>query len=302
MLLLAGTIPTADNELHTGEAGLEGDVLVIGDRRFPLNRGTAAMIGAACKVACLFGEACPRCVVAGDIGKRSGSRLIYRHLAKNLPEMSPSALGLHYIVPDLGLHNQMLITLRRMKQKPCLIADAGFMYVAKASGQARYYDLFLPDLGELTFLADDKASHPAYTRGFLTRLEDDPARLIETAYATGNSAHHLCVKGSTDYICAGGQAIAQVNEPMIEALEAIGGTGDTITGMVAALIHHGCSITDACSIACRANRLAGALAQPTPATQIAAIIHKIPEALREAVQEYPLTTDKRIAVQNDSPL
>lgn len=281
MLLLAGTLPTTDIELHTGEAGLEGDFLIIGDRSFPVNRGTASMISAACEVARYFGDACPRCIVAGDIGKRSGSRLIYRHLARNLPEMSPAAVSLHYIVPDLGLHNQMMIALRRMKQKPCLIADAGFMYVAKASGQAPYYDLFLPDLGELAFLADDKASHPAYTRGFLTRLEDDLARLIEHAYQTGNSAQYLCVKGKTDYICASGKTAATITEPMIEELEAIGGTGDTITGMAAGLIQHGFSITDACTIACKVNRRAAQIIHPTPATQITEIIAALPQALQE---------------------
>ena len=281
MLLLAGTLPTADAELHTGTAGLQGTTLTIGNKTVPLNRGTASMIGAACAVAHYFGDSPPQCVVAGDIGKRSGSRLIYRHLTRHLPKAGATILGLHYIIPDIGLHNQVMMAIRKMSPRPCLIADAGFMYVAKVSGQAASYDLFLPDLGELAFLADDKASHPAYTRGFLTKLEDDPTRLIEHAYDTGNAAQHLCVKGKTDYLYANGRRVEKIDEPLIEELEAIGGTGDTITGMVAGLVSHGLSITEACTIACRANRRAGQILHPTPATQIAEIIAKIPQALSE---------------------
>ncbi len=85
-MLLAGTLPTTDIELHTGNSHLQGDILTIGDKPFPLNRGTASMIGAASAVVNYFGDALPMCVVAGDIGKRSGSRLIYRHLTRYLPK------------------------------------------------------------------------------------------------------------------------------------------------------------------------------------------------------------------------
>ena len=281
MILLAGTLPTTDIELHTGTAELQGNSLRIGDKSFPLNRGTASMIGAACTVTQYFGDLPPHCVVAGDIGKRSGSRLVYRYLTKQLPKTTLNVLGLHYIIPDIGLHNQVMMSLRKMPLPPCLIADAGFMYVAKASGNAPSYDLFLPDIGELAFLADEKASHPAYTRGFLTKLEDDPTKLIEHAYETGNTAQHMIVKGKTDHICVNGEIVEKVNEPVIEELEAIGGTGDTITGMVTGLVHHGFSITEACRIACKANRIAGKLINPTPATQICELIAKIPQSLEE---------------------
>jgi NAD(P)H-hydrate repair Nnr-like enzyme with NAD(P)H-hydrate dehydratase domain len=49
--------------------------------------------------------------------------------------------------------------------------------------------------------------------------------------------------------------------------------------MTAGLVHHGYSIADACAAACRANRMAGLFARPTPATQIYEIIARIPEAL-----------------------
>jgi len=257
------------------------------------------MIGAACAVNHYFGETIPQCVVAGDIGKRSGSRLIYRYLSNHLPKMDATVLVLHYIIPDLGLHNQMMMAIRKMKARPSLIGDAGFMYVAKASGQAPFYDLFLPDLGELAFLSDDKAAHPAYTRGFLTKLEDNPDKLIEHAYDSGNAPQYLCVKGKTDYICNSGKIVETIDEPLIEELEAIGGTGDTITGIVAALIHHGFSTTQSCTIACKANRRAGQIVNPTPATQIAEIIAKIPQALSEILKDALINNTPRILTKNE---
>jgi NAD(P)H-hydrate repair Nnr-like enzyme with NAD(P)H-hydrate dehydratase domain len=197
--------------------------------------------------------------------------------------MEVAVLGLHYIIPDIALHNQVRTSIQKMKQTPTLIADAGFMYVAKASGYATFYDLFLPDLGELAFLADDKAMHPAYTRGFLTKLEDDPAQLIERAFSTGNAARYLCVKGRIDHICADGKILESIGSPMIDALEPIGGTGDTITGMAAGLVSHGYAIPEACRIACSANRIAGQMAAVTPATQIDKIISLIPAALKKLV-------------------
>ena len=286
-LLLAGTIPRDTIDLITGEARVSSGKLFIGDSEISLIRGTAAMIGAACAVAAYLGDTLPQCVIGGDIGKRTGSRNVYRHLIKHLPKMKATVLGLHYIIPDIALHNQVRTSIQKMKHKPTLIADAGFMYVAKASGYASYYDLFLPDLGELAFLADDKAMHPAYTRGFLTRLEDDPAQLIERAVSTGNAARYLCVKGRIDHICADGKILEAIGSPMIDALEPIGGTGDTITGMVAGLVSHGYAIPEACRIACSANRIAGQMAAVTPATQIDKIVSLIPAALKVLVHTTP---------------
>ena len=284
-MLLAGTIPDTGLDLVCGTARLHRESLSIDGRIFPVNRGTAAMVGAVCAAAEFLGIPAPECVIGGDIGTRTGSREVYRHLIKYLPKSEAGVLCLHYIIPEIGLHNQVLTAARKMKLAPVTIADAGFMYVAKASGQAPFYDLFLPDIGELAFLADEKASHPAYTRGFLTRLELNPADLIAKAYGYGNSAKHLCVKGATDYICRDAVILEQVKQPVIEELEPIGGTGDTITGMAAALIAGGIEIPEACAAACRANREAGMICRPTPATQIFEIIEKIPEALARVLEK-----------------
>jgi len=70
-----------------------------------------------------------------------------------------------------------------------------------------------------------------------------------------------------------------------EALEAMGGTGDTLTGIVSALIDSGMTIEEAAVIAMKANRLAGHYAKPTPATQIIEVIHRIPQALSEILEK-----------------
>ena len=83
------------------------------------------------------------------------------------------------------------------------MADAGYMYVAKMSGYAASYDLFTPDVGELAFLADEKAPHPFYTRGFLLHEEERVPELILRAYHHENAARHLLVKGRCDRVASG---------------------------------------------------------------------------------------------------
>ncbi len=278
--LLAGTIPGNNNTLITGTASFKDNRLKIEGSNIPMNRGTAAMAAAFCKTAEYFNEKMPFCVFGNDIGTKTGSRNVYRHLIKNRKNLTYDIFGLHYIIPDIGLHNQMLSAIKKIEPHPILVADAGFMYVAKASGRSGSYDLFLPDLGEIAFLADKKASHPAYTRGFLTRLEESPEELISRAITSENVSKNLCVKGKTDYICSQGKIVAKVTDPVVEELEPIGGTGDTITGMTLGLIAHGYAIPEAAVLACRANRHAGKVTNPSPASQIKGIITNIPEALK----------------------
>ena len=101
---------------------------------------------------------------------------------------------------------------------PVMVADAGFMYVAKMSGYADAYDLFTPDLGELAFLADEKAPHPFYTRGFLLAREDDVPPLLQRALEHGNCPKNLIIKGSKDYIVVDGRVIATVDAPSVPAM------------------------------------------------------------------------------------
>ena len=171
-----------------------------------------------------------------------------------------------------------------MESPPVLIADAGFMYAAKMSGQSCQYDLFTPDMGELAFLADEEAPHPFYTRGFILHEENRAPELIARAYAHKNAARCLLVKGKQDYVADRQGIRATIDIPMEESMEAIGGTGDTLTGIVTALIGTGMAVVKAATIAARVNRLAGHYANPTPAIQVIKMVQHIPRALSEILQ------------------
>jgi NAD(P)H-hydrate repair Nnr-like enzyme with NAD(P)H-hydrate dehydratase domain len=171
-----------------------------------------------------------------------------------------------------------------MIPKPILIADAGFMYVAKMSGRSEEYDLFTPDIGELAFLADESAPHPFYTRGFILHEENHVPDLITKAYLHKNAARYLLVKGVRDYVVNRGETQGTIDEYLQEAMEAIGGTGDTLTGIVAALIASGMELGQAAILAARVNRFAGYYAQPTPGSQVSDIIQYIPKALEDMLK------------------
>ncbi len=285
MLLLAGAVPVENLPLILGPIEVTPSGIQIDGHDLPINRGNEAMMTAACLICREYGVQAPVGLVAGDIGKRGGSIAIYNHLAEHLPEMGAKILTLHYVMPDLKLNKKVLATIDTMAEKPILIADAGSMYVAKAGGDSRYYDVFTPDLGETAFLADDKADHPSFTRGFIFHMEDDVPELIRRAYAGGNATPTMFVKGKVDYICQDGEIVDTIDQPSVETMEPIGGTGDLITGMISGLIHAGLTPLQACRIAGRVNRVAGELAQPTPATQIDKILHYLPEALAKVQQQ-----------------
>ena len=172
-----------------------------------------------------------------------------------------------------------------MAKRPILIADAGFMYAAKMSGQSPEYDLFTPDVGELAFLADETAPHPFYTRGFVLHEDNRVPDLIARAYAHENAARVLLVKGRTDFLANREGILATVQEPSVEALEAIGGTGDTLAGIAAALIAAGKGVPEAALIAAQVNRWAGFYAHPNPGTPVGEIIEHIPRALEKILRE-----------------
>ncbi len=284
MLAVVGTVPDEQFPLTIGRMTLIGDTLYINGKNIPVNRGTPALIGAVIKAGEVLNLENIYGFLIGDIGRGHGSRELYRHLTEQLAEMRINTLIFHYLQPDVDWHNKILFAVDTMGKKPVLIADAGFMYAAKMSGQARCYDLFTPDVGELAFLADEIAPHPFYTRGFILHEDNQVPDLIRRAYEHGNAARHLLVKGCVDYITNEKQIIASVNKPVAEAMEAMGGTGDTLTGIVAALVGSGMNIPEAGEIAARTNRLAGVFARPTPATQVMEIIRQIPRALTEVLK------------------
>ena len=280
MLLLAGSVPDTELRLVHGRVSLKEERFFVGEEAFSLNRGTPSMIGTAAIVCRVLGINEPYCVLAGDTGRGGGSKLIYNFLKEKLKDLKPTVCAFHYIMPDLVSHEHVFSALKKLQKKPFLIADAGYMYIAKMSGRADFYDLFTPDVGELAFLADENSPHPFYTRGFIFHRTEEVEDFILRAYKSKNAPRFLLVKGFTDFICEEGRVLKKVNSPDIDVLECIGGTGDTITGMTAALISAGHQPSDACYISAAANRLAGALADPTPATQVREIIRCIPEALK----------------------
>jgi len=285
MLAVIGTVPDKDFPLVSGSVALEGDSLSLNGHKTWVNRGTPALIAATCAVCQTLGISAPVCFLVGDEGLGEGSRRLYAYLKDKLPATDVRVITFHYLQPDVDWHNRVLLALEEKGQLPLLIADAGYMYAAKMSGFASCYDLFTPDIGELAFLADEMAPHPFYTRGFILHEEENVPGLIKRAFEGGNAAKTLLIKGSKDYICTKEKILATVDTPSVAALEPIGGTGDTLTGIVAGLTYAGYPVAEAAAIAARVNRLAGALANPTPATQVADMIKKIPEALESVVEE-----------------
>lgn len=290
MLAVIGTIPTPSMPVTEGAAALgRGGLSVAGldiapDKIF-LDRGTPALLGAACAACGVLGLPAPFAFLVGDEGRGHGSRELYRHLVDVLPQRSLSTLAFHYLLPDVMWHDKVLFAVNEMQPRPRLIADAGFMYAAKMSGQAPAYDLFTPDAGELAFLADEQAPHPFYTRGFILHDDNRVPDLIRRAYDGDNAAACLLVKGSTDHVADRTGVLFTVDSPNEAAMEAMGGTGDTLTGTVAALVEAGRDVADAARIAARTNRLAAQLARPTPASRISEIIAHIPQALTLALAE-----------------
>jgi len=283
MLGIAGTIPMEDVPLLTGRLTMaDGDILIEG-RRIPVNRGTSALIGAAVKTSEVLGTPQPFGYIVGDIGRGVGSRHLYKHLADTFAESAFHAFTFHYLQPIVHWHNRLQQVIHGMEKRPVLIADAGFMYVAKMSGHAPMYDLFTPDVGELAFLADEMAPHPFYTRGFILHEENRVPDLIARAYEHNNAARLLLVKGETDRLADREGILCEVDGPVEKAMEAIGGTGDTLTGIVSALICSGMNIKEAAAVAMKTNRRAGAYSRPTPATQVIDIIRHIPRALEDTL-------------------
>ena len=283
MLCIVGTIPDADFPLVSGPVHLKNGRLEIAGYHIQIHRGTPALVGAVLAAGTVLRLPPVEAWLVGDIGRGEGSRKLYAHMEQRLARFSWTALVFHYLQPDVDWHNRVLFAVEKMRPRPVLIADAGFMYAAKMSGQAESYDLFTPDVGELAFLADEDAPHPFYTRGFILHQEDKVAELIERAYRNANAARWLLVKGRRDCLADARGVHATVDAPASPAMEAMGGTGDTLTGLTAALAAAGMPIDRAAVLAARANRWAGKLANPTPATQIEAIVSKIPAALKHVI-------------------
>ena len=282
MMLIAGTVPIKDLPLITGEVHAEGEYLSLRGHRILRTQGTGAMLGAALATTEYLKLDAPHALLVGDLGQGKGSREFYQYLIDRISELSPDVLALHYCLPDMALTRKLCEAVEKCKKRPIMVADAASMYSAKASGMAESFDIFTPDATEIAFLADPDATHPAYIARHLfdTDVTQTP-QLAATAYQLKSAAKLLLVKGETDYIVRKGEILATVTEPSVPELEAIGGTGDTITGLISAFAYAGTELHEAAVLAARTNRMAGKLAQPTPATRVSQIIDQFPTVFRK---------------------
>ncbi len=283
--LIVGTVPRADFGLIWGGYAVRGRTVEMSGACVNVARGTPALMATAFVAAQALGIEPPEAMIVGDTGSGEGSRALYGYLVENLDRVRHDGLTFHYLMPDVVWHNKILWGLEERAEPPLLVADAGFMYAAKMSGYAAHYDLFTPDAGEMAFLADETAPHPFYTRGFLLQEETMIPELIDAAYAGANAARHLLVKGQTDYVVSAGRIVSRLSQPDTPAMEPIGGTGDTLTGLVTALLAAGMNMPDACRKAALANRYLGVLADPTPAFGVADLLPFMPEALGLALRD-----------------
>ena len=153
MWIIAGTLPVRDMPLEYGPCRVTAEGLALpSGRTMPVERGTATL-AAATALACRHWGLEPPCVLlAGDCGAGDGSRLVYRYLTEHAAKLHPAGLTFHYLFPDVDWHNKVLLAVQALEPRPVLVADAGFMYVAKMSGYADEYTLFTPDAGEMAFL------------------------------------------------------------------------------------------------------------------------------------------------------
>ncbi len=282
MMLIVGTVPLKDLPLTVGKAILDGDSLVIERHRIPCTQGTAAMITATLVTTEYLKLESPQVLVVGDTGQGKGSREMYEYLIENIAKLSPEVLALHYCLPDMALTRKLCEAVKGCNKRPLMIADAASMYAAKAAGLATEFDIFTPDASEMAFLADPDATHPAYIARHLfdTDVAQTP-KLVAAAYQKKNAARLLLVKGATDYVVRNGEVLATISEPNVPALEPIGGTGDTITGLLSAFVYAGMEPHEAAIIAARANRMAGKLAKATPATKVRQIINQFPDVFKQ---------------------
>jgi NAD(P)H-hydrate repair Nnr-like enzyme with NAD(P)H-hydrate dehydratase domain len=284
MLLVCGTIPQKHLSLIKGDAVFEQERLLIDGSEIPCTQGTAALISAACVTAKHLKSAPPQVLLAGDTGKGKGSHLLYDYLISHLSELNPDVLLMHYILPVMGQMKKVVAASAKCKKKPVLMADASSMYAAKGAGLAPEFDIFTPDICELAFLADPDAVHPAYIKHHLFTADGTQAEaLIAAAYRQKGAAKLLIAKGSTDYVIEKGKIACTISEPDIPTLEAIGGTGDTISGMAGAMIVAGLTQMDSAVAALKTNRKAGELVNATPATKIRQLITTIPDALKNII-------------------
>jgi ADP-dependent NAD(P)H-hydrate dehydratase / NAD(P)H-hydrate epimerase len=278
VIVLIGTVPYKTG-VYIGTSRIENDYIIVDNIHFPIERGTAAMAASCCQVCSFYGLQMPICIFGGDTSDGKGTDLMFREVNDNIEKYNPDIITLHYLFPKIAYGAPLIAKIASLSKKPQLIADAGGMYLIKTIKKSELFDVFTPDQGELLFLADEFAPHPLYVRTEMLDHLNQTSSLVETAYRNKNAAKTLVIKGAIDYIYEGGILVKECHGPNIPAMEAIGGTGDTITGMVSALRYR--KDTNPDYKALMVNRLIGQRINCTPATQINEFIKAMPMVLEE---------------------
>ena len=278
MIVLIGTVPYKTG-VYIGHARVENDYLNVENVRFPIERGTTAMAASCAQVCSFYGLSMPLCVFGGDTSDGKGTDLMFQEVNASIDQYAPDVITLHYLFPKIAYGDPFVSKINSLPKRPQLIADAGGMYLMKTIKKSDLFDVFTPDEGELLFLADEFAAHPLYVRSEMLKKGTDIDSLVEAAYRHKNAARTLVVKGAIDYIYEDGGRIKECHGPNIPAMEAIGGTGDTITGMLSGLRYR--KDEDSDYKALMVNRLIGKKLNCTPATQIKEFIRAIPAVLEE---------------------
>ncbi len=278
MIVLIGTVPYKTG-VYVGQARIEDDHLNVDNVNFPIERGTAAMAASCAQVCNFYGLLMPVCIFGGDISDGKGTDLMFQEVNDSIDLYTPDIITLHYLFPKIACGTPFVSKVNSLAKRPQLIADAGGMYLMKTINQSSLFDVFTPDEGELLFLADEFAAHPLYVRSDMLSKITDIDALTKTAYQHKNAARTMIIKGAVDYIYIDGIRINECGEPNIPAMEAIGGTGDTITGLVSGLRYRQDNNADFKAVVL--NRLIGKRINCTPATQISEFIKSIPAVLEE---------------------
>ena len=285
-ILVVGTVPVEGFNYYIGTPAFDKVGLDFEGKLLPIGMGTLSLYSAAYLTMTHLKEKPPTLMTAGDIGKADGSRILYQKLTEEVEKFKPRVLLLHYVMPILTQTKVLASKLKNLNPKPIIVADAGFMYAFKSSKMGHVCDIFTPDVGEMAFLADEEAVHPAYMEKHLFEIDSlNTESLIERAKNVHGLPKMLVVKGAVDYIVLDGKIVFKIDEPMIPSLEPIGGTGDTLTGILGGLIAYGLPLERAAYYACKINRVAGMLANPTPRTRVTEIILNIPKAINSTLSK-----------------
>lgn len=87
MLAIIGTVPEEDFPITSDRVHLDGNYLILNNRKIPINRGTPALIASACKIFEILGKDMPYVYLVGDTGKGYGSKKLYEYFAQDVKKI-----------------------------------------------------------------------------------------------------------------------------------------------------------------------------------------------------------------------